>query len=140
MAFMERREEARSAEWRGAGKMLGALLIVLILAAILFPVFVQSHHSGANKVPPRRVAYAIQAYHKENDAWPETLMPVRRALRSVSFSLNPHIAFLPLKLGDKEAEFVIAVDGNLEVWRIPVAASPERVGARAVAGVLHPGA
>ena len=130
-------DEVRRAYWRGAWRMLGTQLAILIPVAILYPVFGQHRFSGADKLDSRSIAGAIQAVHRDTRRWPTLFGPVRERLHRTR-SIYHATSFLPLDIQATQATYAISVNGRVCVWRIDDR-DVQPVGGKAIFGIINPG-
>ena len=96
--------------------MLGLQLAVLIPVAILFPVFNQS--KVGPKLTARSVACAIEGVHRDTGRWPSSFVEVGSRI-TFDDRLRPRrVGFLKVAEHGDVADYAVAFDGNLQIFRL----------------------
>lgn len=95
--------------------MLGVVLAVLVVAAILFPVFFSSHVGP--KLNAQIFAGAIGRVYKETGRWPTTFAEVSPKVTADDHLVH-YVSFVKLAERGDEADYAIAFDKSLQMFRL----------------------
>ncbi len=123
---MQRRDDSRQGWRRGALTVLGLQAVLLLVAAILFPIFAKAESYSGPGMSTRRVANELGHLYAQTGRWTtafEELRPLLRRLPLRTFEAS----FMRLTTKGDEAEYLIGVNGSVQRWHVGSGGGPDLV-------------